>query len=109
MRRFSFHLARVTASSNIVLTATGNVRRVVYTDYVNIIADALKAYGNCTAKVHETWSKFLIRGVPAYVELESTAPCTLRVTAQRRPPPDSRPHRYACKVGGGGGSISHSQ
>jgi hypothetical protein len=42
-------------------SAAGNVRGVVYTDYVNIIADALKAYGACTAKVHEKWSKFLVR------------------------------------------------
>jgi hypothetical protein len=70
VKQFPFHLARVTASSNIVLTAAGNVRGVVYTDYVNVIADALKTYGNCTAKVHEKWSKFLVRGVPVWMELE---------------------------------------
>jgi hypothetical protein len=41
-----------------------------YTDYVNIIADALKACGACTAKVHEKWSKFLVRGVPTYLDPE---------------------------------------
>jgi hypothetical protein len=70
VKQFPFHLARVTASSNIVLTAAGNVRGVVYTDYVNVIAEALKTYGNCTAKVHEKWSKFLVRGVPVWMELE---------------------------------------
>jgi hypothetical protein len=70
VKQFPFHLARVTANSNIVLTAAGNVRGVVYTDYVNIIADALKAYGACTAKVHEKWSKFLVRGVPTWLDPE---------------------------------------
>jgi hypothetical protein len=70
VKQFPFHLARVTASSNIVLTAAANVRGVVYTDYINVIANALKTYGNCTAKVHEKWSKFLVRGVPVWMELE---------------------------------------
>jgi hypothetical protein len=68
VKQFPFHLARVTANSNIVLTAAGNVRGVVYTDYVNVIADALKPYGTCTAKVHEKWTKFLVRGVSAWLD-----------------------------------------
>jgi hypothetical protein len=70
VKQFPFHLARVTGSRNIALTAAGNVRGVVYSDYVNIIAEALKDYGTCTAKVHEKWSKFLVRGVPAWTEME---------------------------------------
>jgi hypothetical protein len=68
VKQFPFHLARVTANSNIVLTAAGNVRGVVYTDYVNVIANALKPYGTCTAKVHEKWTKFLVRGVSAWLD-----------------------------------------
>jgi hypothetical protein len=70
VKQFPFHLARVTGSRNIALTAAGNVRSVVYSDYVNVIAEALKGYGTCTAKVHEKWSKFLVRGVPAWTEME---------------------------------------
>jgi hypothetical protein len=70
VKQFPFHLARVTANSNIVLTAAGNVRGVVYTDYVNVIADALMPYGACTAKVHEKWTKFLVRGVSAWLDPE---------------------------------------
>jgi hypothetical protein len=70
VKQFPFHLARVTGSRNIALTAAGNVRGVVYSDYVNVIAEALKDYGTCTAKVHEKWSKFLVRGVPAWTEME---------------------------------------
>jgi hypothetical protein len=42
----------------------------MYENYLGVIADALQRFGKATATLHEKWSKFLVRDVPAWMSGE---------------------------------------
>jgi hypothetical protein len=62
-----FFSTRVTPNNNIVLVAADDIQVMVYENYLGVIANALQRFGKATATLHEKWSKFLVRDVPAWM------------------------------------------
>jgi hypothetical protein len=65
-----FFSARITPNNNLVLVAPDHIKVIMYENYLGIIADALQRFGKATATLHEKWSKFLVRDVPAMMTHE---------------------------------------
>jgi hypothetical protein len=60
-----FLSARITPNNNLVLVAADHIKVIMYENYLGVIADTLQRFGKATATLHEKWSKFLVRDVPA--------------------------------------------
>jgi hypothetical protein len=66
-----FFSARITPNNNLVLVAPDHIKVIMYENYLGVIADALQRFGKATATLHEKWSKFLVRDVPAWMTHEA--------------------------------------
>jgi hypothetical protein len=69
-----FFSARITPNNNLVLVAPNHIKVIMYENYLGVIADALQRFGKATATLHEKWSKFLVRDVPAWMLGEDIRP-----------------------------------
>jgi hypothetical protein len=65
-----FFSARITLNNNLVLVAPDHIKVIMYENYLGVIADALQRFGKATATLHEKWSKFLVRDMPAMMTHE---------------------------------------
>jgi hypothetical protein len=50
--------------------AADHIQVIMYESYLGVIANALQRFGKTTATLHEKWSKFLVRDVPAWMSHE---------------------------------------
>jgi hypothetical protein len=65
-----FHGARFSLASNLVLTTGLHETNEDLDDYLDIITKSVEFIGPATASLSVPWTKFLLHGVPTYLDLE---------------------------------------
>jgi hypothetical protein len=65
-----FHGARFSIAKNLILITALHETSADLEIYRPIITEALKFIGPAVAKIPEPWTKFILHGVPTYLELE---------------------------------------
>jgi hypothetical protein len=70
LKKRPFHGARFSIAKNLILTTALHETSADLEIYWSIITEALKFIGPAVAKISEPWTKFILHGVPTYLELE---------------------------------------